>query len=140
MPELRRGFVEWLEQVREEPRLLWETPAVRYGAYGVCALLALWALTTFIGWVQPPNTTVRPEATTADYHIICTGADCGHHFVVNRKFGFRDFPVECPKCKRATGFAARKCNSRDCNGAWVIPVPQDDISKCPRCGTKFAAP
>jgi hypothetical protein len=140
LPELRRGFAEWLSLVREEPRLLWETTAFRYGVYGVSALIAIWMVTAFVGFLQPPNTRARREATTANYYVICTNPSCGERFMVNREFGFRDFPVECPKCRKETGMAGRKCNSKACGGVWVVPVEEGDGSKCPRCGTAFATP
>ena len=39
---VRRGVAMWWEAAKEEPRLIWETPAIRYGTYGVCGLFLLW--------------------------------------------------------------------------------------------------
>lgn len=137
-PILREHFAVWLEAVREEPRLLWETSAVRYAAYGLAGAMLIWMATTFTGWLAPPPPpSARPAATTADFHIVCSDPTCGHHFVLHRKFGFDDFPVECPQCKRLTGVSARRCNSATCGGRWVAPVRSEQEQRCPLCSAKL---
>jgi len=137
-PAMRRAVKDWWGQVREEPWLIWETPAIRYATYGIGGLLIVWSVTFAIGLLTPPlPPNARPEATTADFHVICTDSSCHHHFVINRDFGFDDFPVACPKCGKETGMAARMCNSPTCRGRWVTPVDADGKRKCPECGAVF---
>ncbi len=137
-PVLREHFGNWLGAVREEPRLIWETTAVRYATYVVGGAALIWLATTFSGWLAPPPPpSARPAATTADFHVVCSDAACGHHFVIHRKFGFDDFPVECPKCKRHTGVSARRCNSASCGGRWVAPVQTEQGLRCPICDGKL---
>lgn len=134
-PEVRRGISEWTAQVREEPQLIWATPAVRYAVYGTGALLAAWFITFAIGLITPPlPAAAKPQATTADYHVLCTNPACGHHFIINRKFGFRGFPVDCSKCGKNTGAAARQCNSPTCRGKWIVPKESPGQAQCPVCG------
>ena len=139
-PEVRRLAAEWLSQVLEEPRLLWETPTLRYLVYGSGGLLAVWLFVGLVNMFQPANQAARPAATTADYHVICADPECGRHFQINRKFGFRAFPVQCPACRGETGRAARRCSSPTCKGAWVVPVDDGGARGCPRCATEFATP
>jgi len=137
-PQVRRSAGEWLQQVREEPRLIWETPAVRYATYGVVALIGGWLVTVAVAMITPPPPAgAKPEATTADFHVLCANDTCGHHFVINRKFGFSKFPVECPRCKKQTGMAARRCDSPTCRGRWIVPVAKDGGLTCPSCGVRF---
>ena len=131
----REHFAEWLGAVREEPRLLWETTAIRYATYGVGGVALAWGITFMIGlFVPPPPASAQPEATTADFHVVCQRPECMHHFVIHRPFGFRGFPVQCSACKKETGVAARKCESETCRGRWVAPVEREGRLVCSRCG------
>lgn len=137
-PVIRRRFLDWLEVVREEPVLLWHTPVIRYATYGAGGLMLVWMATGLVAMiVPPPPASARPTATTADFHVICNDADCGRHFVIHREFGFRGFPVACPKCDRPSGMKARPCNSASCQGRWIVPEQQDDRVRCPVCGDRF---
>jgi len=134
-PEIRTRFNEWFYSCREEPRLIWQTPPVRYAVFGLSGLIVIWIVVGLVETFAPaPPAAAQPEATTAVYHVLCTSPDCGEHFAIERHFGFRDFPVECPKCGRKTGERAFKCNSQTCQGRWVIPVMVDDQPTCPICG------
>jgi len=122
-PELRRAAGEWCEQVRDEPVLLWETPAIRYGVYGLCAMLLVACISFGIRMITPPAPAgAGPEATTADFHVLCAHPECGAHFVIHRKFGFSRFPVECPHCGRTSGQRAVPCTAEDCTQRWVLPT------------------
>ena len=137
-PIVRERIAAWFEAVREEPRMAWETSAVRYAVYALVGGVLIWLATSVSGWLAPPlPPSARSAATTADFHVICSDAHCGYHFVIHRQFGFHKFPVECPKCKRETGVAARQCNSSSCGGRWVAPVQTDQGVKCPLCGAKL---
>lgn len=137
-PAVRQRFLDWFEAVREEPVLLWHTPAIRYGTYGVGGLILVWVVTGLVAMlVPPPPSNARPTATTADFHVICSDADCGHHFVIHREFGFRGFPVACPACDRRSGMKARPCHSATCQGRWIVPEKQGDRTRCPVCGEWF---
>jgi len=136
-PVAREHIANWLEAVREEPRLAWETSAVRYTVYGLGGLVLLWFVTNLSGWIAPPPPSARPAATTADFHVVCSDSQCAHHFVIHRKFGFDDFPVECPQCQRETGVSARRCNSASCGGRWIAPQRTDQGLQCPVCGAKL---
>ncbi len=137
-PVVRQRLEQWAQAVREEPALLWNTPAVRVATYVLGGLITLWMLTWAVNLAVPPQpASARPEATTADFHVICVNETCNHHFVVHREFGFRGFPVVCPQCQQETGLAARRCNSRACNGRWVAPLKSDSRLTCPQCGGVF---
>lgn len=135
VPVVREHFREWLAAVREEPRLIWETTFVRYVTYFVGGLVIIWMVNFAIEmFTPPPPAGTRPQAVTADFHVICTEPTCGHHFVIHRPFGFHGFPVQCPACKKETGMSARRCTSPTCGGRWVAPIVQDGHATCPICG------
>jgi len=118
--------------------LVWQTPAIRYATYAVGGIILVSVFGWFAGLLAPPPPAgARAEATTADFHVVCTNPSCGIHFAVRRPFGFDDFPVRCPKCKQETGFPARRCVSKTCNGKWVVPEKVDGVLRCPICGTPF---
>lgn len=138
VPVIRQRFEDWLAAVREEPVLIWETTAVRCSAYAAAGLLLVWLTIGLVGMLTPPPAAnARPTATTADFHVLCADTACGHHFVVHRKFGFRGFPVSCPKCQKETGVRARRCSSQSCKGRWVAPRRADGTLSCPVCGGRF---
>ena len=124
-PTVRQGLTHWWEAVREEPALLWETPAVRYGAYALGGAVAIWLISLGVTMITPPLPEgAKPAATSADFHVICSDATCHTHFVIHREFGFHAFPVTCPKCKRRTGRLAVPCTGDDCTQRWVLPEPK----------------
>ena len=138
VPLARRHAAQWIRAVRDEPALIWQTPAVRYLAYGlgsVAVVLVIRAGGGLFSTPLPPGGGL--SATTADFHVVCSGPICGHHFVIHRKFGFRKFPVPCTKCRESTGLPARRCHSSTCRGRWVAPQERDKTIACPRCGAVF---
>lgn len=135
LPIWKEQAGDWIDAVRREPYLLWETRSVRFLFFGILGICGAWALAGGIGLFVPPlPPDARAPATTADFHVICQNEKCGQHFVINREFGFDDFPVQCPACQRETGEPAILCSSRACRGKWIVPVEQDDGSFiCPKC-------
>ncbi len=134
VPVLKERLEDWAAACKEEPRLIWETPAVRYAAFCIGGLLVVWVVSGVAGAITPPApVSARPHAETADFHVLCDRPDCAHHFVVNRKFGFSGFPVKCPKCKNETGERALRCNSHECRGRWILPQGPPENRRCPRC-------
>ena len=133
-PIARRYLNAWLDAVREEPTLIWQTPAVRYTAYGISGLVSIYLFLSIPSCFSSTSTSqIKPQATTADFHVVCSDRECRHHFVINRDFGYRKFPVRCPKCEQPTGAQARLCVSKTCRRRWVAPEQYDDRLYCPRC-------
>lgn len=133
--DLRQRFVDWLDVVRAEPALIWQTPTVRYVVYGFVGLFVV-MVATWLFTPAPPEG-AKPEARTADFHVVCGNVRCEHHFVIRREFGFRKFPVPCPQCDQKTGMEARLCNSKTCRARWVVPERIDGGWRCPACGGRF---
>ena len=134
LPAQRNRFNEWYFECRQEPILFWETPKVRYGTYALGGITALWIITWLIGSFDPVPTDARPRATTAGYHVTCGRNDCGHHFLIDRKFGFDDFPVVCPQCHKETGQQSMRCLSSKCKGKYVLPAEREGKKVCRECG------
>lgn len=137
-PVAKRHFSEWWEEVRADPGLAWETYWVRYPVYALCGLVVLLMVNTGITLFAPPMPPkAQAVAGSADFRVVCTETACGHQFVINREFGFNDFPVTCTKCRKLSGYSARPCYSTTCNGRWVAPVQRDDGPHCPSCAAKM---
>ncbi|MCH7884603.1 MAG: hypothetical protein IIC01_05070 [Planctomycetes bacterium] len=129
---------DWVDAVREEPSLIWRTPAVRYAVYGLAGVIVLsGAMRLMRAFVPPPPKGAQAAATSGDFHVVCTDPECETHFVIHRPFGFDDFPVSCPTCRKHSGAQARRCDSLTCRGRWVAPVSVDHTWKCARCGRRI---
>ncbi len=136
-PLMKDRVADWVADARQEPALVWETPAVRYTAYVLGGLMLLWVASGLAGSIAPIPTNAEPQATSADFHVVCSDKWCGQHFVINRRFGFSKFPVPCAKCGKRTGVRSRRCHSQTCDGRWVAPLTTDDGLRCPQCGGRF---
>ncbi len=133
-PIVKQQIADWVEASRENPSLIWAAPGVRYTTFVLIGVIGVWVLSGLAGAIAPPPPrAARPEATTADYHVICVDPECESHFVINRQFGFGSFPVKCAKCERKTGERAVRCNSQTYKGRWVAPIDEGGASECPRC-------
>lgn len=133
-PVIKQQFADWLDACKQEPRLIWETAAIRYTTYLVTGMIVVQVVLSSVTAFQPPlPPSAKAAATTADFHVICTNSACATHFVIHRSFGFDDFPVQCPLCKQETGLAARQCLSSKCHGRWVVPIEKSGM-KCSICG------
>ncbi len=119
-PTVRPRLVEWWEVIRENPVLIWQTPAVRYSVYGLGLIVAVLVLQWGASLLLPPQMVGSEPARTAQFHVLCSNPSCGHHFVIERKFKFKDFPVQCPKCHQQTGHRAVRVNTGPDRGKWVI--------------------
>ena len=134
LPAQRQKLGEWWSAVREEPRLLWDTPQVVYGLIGLGGLVViLVAVSLLNAFTPPPPANARPEATTANFHVVCSRSECLHHFMIERNFGFDDFPVECPRCHHQTGQLALRCRSNTCGGRYVPTIEKDGQLHCRIC-------
>jgi hypothetical protein len=131
LPSARQRSAEWVASVREEPALIWQTPAIRYGVYAVGLVIVALILQWGIGFISAGGPGVQPPAKTASFHVLCS--NCQHSFVINRKFGFDSFPVECPKCHQHTGQRAYQCFSNTCKGRWTYAIPVNKQLVCARC-------
>jgi hypothetical protein len=135
LPAQWAGLVNWFQAVREEPYLAWETPQVRYGFYGLVGVLGLSVLIWALSLLEPPTPReYRTRAETANYPCVCANTDCGHRFMITRKFGFDDYPVACPRCGQQTGQRAVRCHSPSCKGRYVAVVEIDGELRCTECG------
>lgn len=135
LPSQWARLVAWGGAVREEPYLIWQTPTIRYGVYALGCLLGVWVLVWAASLLEPaPVKDARPRAQTANFHVVCTNPECGHHFMIAREFGFKKFPVECPKCQQRTGQRATRCNSAACRGRFVATIEIDGELRCSQCG------
>jgi hypothetical protein len=135
LPTQWEGLKTWCSAVRAEPILAWQTPKVRYAAFGLAVFLGIWVLLWALSLLAPAGAEeMQSRAKTANFHVVCSNPECKRHFLIKRKFGFDDFPVQCPYCKRETGKHAVRCTSATCRGRYVIPIEVDDELRCSECG------
>jgi len=120
VPMVRARTVDWWMVVRENPVLIWQTPAVRYTVIGIGGLIAVLVLRWFLLAMAPDSAGGGKPTRTAQFHVICDSPDCGHHFAITREFKFKKFPVQCPKCNKKTGYRAVLSTSGPDKGQWVI--------------------
>lgn len=140
-PEFRKAAVDYCRQVRDEPHLLLETRWFRLTVVGGGLIVAAWCMALMARACSPvPPGATEVVAESADFHVVCSHIDCRHHFVVHRDFGFRRFPVPCPRCERESGARARQCHSATCRGRWVAPERDEGGIACPLCGARFSQP
>ncbi|NOT00034.1 MAG: hypothetical protein HOP29_05355 [Phycisphaerales bacterium] len=130
----RHQFNEWINAAKQEPALIWQTPAVRYAVYIVASVIGILVIRTTIGLIQPSPKEVVPRATTANFQVICTNQGCWHHFMIERKYRFTGFPVECPTCHQISGQQAMRCDSTTCRGRLVPSTVVDGRIRCVQCG------
>ena len=108
--------------VRETPGVFWRLPEIRYPLILLGGLLVVSLARFAVGFLSPlPESELKPLATTGDFRVICTNHECSKEFVINRKFKFDDFPVQCPACEQQTGHRALRCHSKNCGGR-VVPT------------------
>jgi hypothetical protein len=129
----RHGLREWADACREEPVLIWQTPAVRYTVYSIGALVIILILRGAVGLLEPKGVSHQPRAATANFDVICDNAECQHTFAIQRKFKFRKFPVTCPHCNERTGQRALRCPSESCRGRLARTIKKDDGWYCAEC-------
>lgn len=139
LPAIKVRLLAWVEACREEPRLILHSPGARIITYVVVGLLVMKLGSCLLSLRNPGGPEPAPFARTADFHVVCTNADCNHHFVIHRKFGFDDFPITCPKCGRSTGMHAQRCVSDTCKGRWVAPVKRKNGVFCPVCDSRLGS-
>ncbi|MFQ5490015.1 MAG: hypothetical protein ACE5GE_04770 [Phycisphaerae bacterium] len=135
LPAQHRHLADWWEAVKQEPQLAWATPAVRYGVYSAGALIVVLIVASAIeSFTPPPPADAQPRATTATFHVVCSNPDCRQQFMIERKFGFSKFPVQCPTCQGKTGQRGLRCSSAQCRGKYVATRVEKGRLICTECG------
>ncbi len=138
LPGVKPRTLEWWDAVRAEPGQIWASMAFRCGCLIAGGIVLLVIATTIAGWGEAGTPSAHgPASRTANFDVLCADSTCGQHFVINRKFSFHKFPVECIKCKQPTGQRGRRCSSITCSGKLTIPVESDLGPICKQCGQLF---
>lgn len=130
----REVLREWWVAVRAEPELFWQTVAVRYTTYAVGGLVVFWFARGAIDMVQPAGAIeASPLARTAHFDVICSNPRCGRHYIIERRFKFKRFPVACPHCQQNTGQRALRCTSKACRGKLAATIEVNGGLHCAVC-------
>ena len=134
LPTVRPFLAERYAFARETPGLVWRLPEVRWSIIVLGVLLVVTLLRFSFGLFSlVPAGEIQRRATTGDFQVVCTNEQCKKHFVINRKFKFDDFPVECPTCKQETGQRALRCRSKTCRGQLVPTEIRGGDYVCRQC-------
>ncbi|MFQ6048642.1 MAG: hypothetical protein ACE5K7_04690, partial [Phycisphaerae bacterium] len=123
-------------QVRDDPRLILQSPTVRAVLIAVGVGAAVLVVLGLIHAATPtlPGGPGRP-ATTGSFQVQCTNEACNYRWTIKRDLEFDGWPVTCPRCGQKSGYRLLRCPNPDC-GRWVVPlVEPSGRRKCPKCGT-----
>lgn len=126
----------WRAELREDPTVLWRTPAIRLGGLalaGIALLAAAHVLTAALTPAAAPGALQAPTRT-ATLYVACTNPACLTSFVTRQPMDFRDWPLECPQCGQSSVYRATVC--RAC-GQWFATVPGSS-KECPHCAARAA--
>jgi len=129
------NFSQWKADVREDPSLLWRTPAIRWS---LIVLLAIGAVVTSI-YVTQSLTPAAGEGweaatRTATIYVACTDPACRRSHAAQVPMSFRDWPMKCDFCGGERVYRATLCPR--CRG-WFATAPGES-TECPLCAA--AAP
>lgn len=123
--DFKANLRQWRADLRENPRLLWRTAAVRICFWlilGLCAFLLVRAVTTSLF----PTGQARPEPPTplATLYVACTNPDCYNSYTDRQPMSFDAWPLTCRKCGRQTVYRAKPC--RICRRWYATPPGMPD--------------
>lgn len=131
------GYRQWREDLRQDPALLWQTPAVRIVLWIVLGIILVsglyWAIATF----TPSGTDslfVEPTPL-ATLYVACTNPDCRAHYNTKQPMDFDSWPLKCEQCGSESVYRAKLCSV--CR-RWFATAPGQPTG-CPFCATRHKA-
>lgn len=126
----------WREAFRENPRVIWRSPAVRLGGLALLAIVIIMGVQTLIGALAPRSGVggggrYLQEATL---YVACTNAACRASYTTQQALDFKGWPLKCQKCGGASVYRASRCGV--CRH-WFASAP-GAAHACPFCAEKAA--
>ncbi|MBN1343351.1 MAG: hypothetical protein JXQ73_11760 [Phycisphaerae bacterium] len=127
------------EEVREDPRGVLQSTAVRVGIIMIGGLTLVLIVYKAGIWLAPP--VENPQtAEVVPFRVKCLNPQCEWSKApgtVNFEIDFNDWPTTCPKCQQKTLYPYVCCHNKECR-KWVVPkILEDGTKVCPRCGAKL---
>lgn len=131
----------WREAVREDPLVIWRTPAVRIAVFVILAVVAFfgarWAIPTFTPAAGGRN--FEKATDTATIFVACTRPDCLDQRSVKLPMDPANWkerwPLACEKCGQKSVYRAQRC--AECR-RFFATAPGAPAG-CPHCAAKKAA-
>lgn len=131
----------WREAVREDPLLIWRTPAVRIALFALLAvvlfLFARWAIPTFTPAAGGRN--FEKATDTATLFVACSRTECldqrSIRLPMDPSTWKERWPLTCEKCGQKSVYRAQRC--AECR-KFFATAPEGPPG-CPHCAAKRAA-
>ena len=127
------------DQIRQDPRDLWELAEVRTLAACVGGVVVVGGLILAMASLATPSDpgVEASAAIKVVFRARCAEPSCGHRWDFTDRADFDDWPVPCPVCGRKSGRRLVRCPAAQC-GKWVIPLEAPDgARRCPDCGATW---
>ena len=128
-------FHAWQAELKDDPTLLWRTPAVRIGLYlilGIALLLSVrWATHSLAG----AGAGADPARKMATVFVACTNPECLKSGSARVAMDFKEWPLKCETCGQLTVYRATICKT--CRN-WYAVGPSGPEG-CPFCRKKAEA-
>jgi hypothetical protein len=131
--KLRGNLRQWSADVREDPGLLWRTPAIRVAFWLGVGLVAFFAARFAANAILPADADAEFKQPTqlATLYVACINPECRESYTTRQPMNFSAWPLTCRKCGRATVYRATLCPT--CHH-WFATVPGREHN-CPFCRT-----
>lgn len=137
--EAVRGFKDryrqWREDLKEDPSLLWRTPAIRITFYLVLAvgliLAVRWGTNTLAG----AGAANKEDVKKSTLYVSCTDPNCLKSFNATVAMDFKTWPLKCDQCGQLTVYRATLC--KVCRNWYAVAPTGPD--GCPFCRKRFDA-
>ncbi|MBK9126967.1 MAG: hypothetical protein IPM13_04115 [Phycisphaerales bacterium] len=124
-------WAAWREAFREDPALLFRTPAFRILLWIVGGLILLFAAQALIRGLTPPGAQGAGERATpwAVLYVACSDPACLHATSTRQARDFKAWPLTCEQCGKRTVYRAAQCAT--C-ARWFAVGP-GEAAVCPHC-------
>lgn len=119
--DFRSNWSQWRRDVRANPSILLQSLPVRLAFWMLVAVAFFFVVTRIMTALAPDASAGREEATSvATIYVACSNPDCGRSQVANPRVDFKEWPMTCAACGKATVYRASMC--RKCRN-WIAAVP-----------------
>ncbi len=116
----------WRSDVQADPSLLWRTPAIRITLWILFGGLLYWSVASGVSTISGGFDGDAQRERTATLFVACTEPACLHAATVTRPISFREWPLTCQRCGKASVQRGKPCG--DCR-RWFAPAD----AACPHC-------
>lgn len=131
----RERYRAWQLEVKDDPTLLWRTPAIRITFYLILGIAILFAARWATHTLVDAGASVDPAKKKATLFVACTNPECLKSGNSSVAMDFKEWPLKCDTCGQPTVYRATLC--KVCRNWYAIAPAGTD--GCPFCRKKAAA-